>query len=109
MKPEICPNCARSNTERGKKNEWKNVVTPRVCRSCGHEWEPVPPVWAMALLAIGGSIGLVITALRISFAFELMPFRIVVFGVGMLLAFGIGVHGLVHRKHKTLVQGRTKS
>lgn len=108
MKPGICPNCAGADTERGRKHPWKNTVTPRVCRSCGHEWEPAPPVWAMAFFAMGGCVGLVIAALRFSFASEFMPFRITMFGLGMLLVFGVGIAGLVRRRPKTLVQGRTR-
>lgn len=106
MKTTRCPNCAVADVKFGKKSEWKNTMTPRVCLSCGHEWEPPPPVWAMAFFAIGGCVGLVIFAMRFGFAFEFMPVRIVLFGVGMLLAFGMGVSGLIRRRPKVIVQGR---
>lgn len=106
MKTLRCPNCAGVDTKTGRKNEWRNVMTPRVCLSCGHEWEPPPPVWAMALCVVAGFAGLVIAALRFSFAFEFMPVRITLFSVVMVLAFGLGLSGLIRRKPKVIVQGR---
>ena len=105
-KCEMCPNCSATETKRGKKNEWKNVMTPRACAVCGHAWEPAPPVWGMVLCVIGGGVGLIIAVMRFSFAFEFMPVRITMFGLGMLLVFGIGISGLVRREPKTLAQGR---
>lgn len=106
MKPARCPNCAGAETKFGKKNAWKNVVTPRVCLSCGHEWEPAPPIWAMALCVVAGLAGLVVAALRFGVAFKVTPVRNTIFGLQMLLVLGLGVFGLIRRQPKIIVQGR---
>ena len=55
---------------------------------------------------VAGFAGLVIAALRFSFAFEFMPVRITLFSVVMLLVFGIGLSGLLRRRPKVIVRGR---
>ena len=106
MKPHVCPNCGGADTVPGFKHPWKNEVTPRVCRACGHEWEPPAPLWFLVPVAVLGLFGLALGVVRFALAFDRQPFRVSLFLLGMGLVTGACLYRLVVRKPKTLRQGR---
>lgn len=106
MKKQSCPNCHSAETVPGKKHPWKNEVTPRVCRACGHEWEPPSPVWFLLPVALLGLFGLGLGVVRFALAFQTQPFLVSLFLVGMGLVTGACVYRLINRKPRMLRQGR---
>src|SRR5579859_1166790 len=62
-----CPSCQSFNTRRAKNSELPEatrfpVIASRLCRDCGHVWEPEASVWHLAL---GVFIGAVFTVLGV--------------------------------------------
>jgi hypothetical protein len=62
-----CPSCQSLNTRRAKNSELPEatrfpVIASRLCRDCGHVWEPEASVWHLAL---GVFIGAVFTVLGV--------------------------------------------
>ncbi len=62
-----CPLCQSFNTRRAKNSELPEatrfqVIASRLCRDCGHVWEPEASVWHLAL---GVFIGAVFTILGV--------------------------------------------
>src|SRR5579864_6284651 len=62
-----CPSCRSLNTRRARNTELPEetrfqVIASRLCRDCGHVWEPETSVWHLAL---GVFIGAVFTVLGV--------------------------------------------
>lgn len=67
-----CPSCQSLNTRRAKNSELQEetrfqIIASRVCRDCGHVWEPEASVWHLAL---GVFIGTVSTVLGVVIILE---------------------------------------
>jgi hypothetical protein len=106
MKQHACPNCGGADTVPGRKHPWKNEVTPRVCRTCGHEWEPPAPLWFLVPVAALGLLGLALGVVRFALAYNTMPFRVSLFLLGMGLVTGACIYRMIDRRGRTIRTGR---
>ena len=67
-----CPSCQSLNIRRAKNRELQEetrfqIIASRICRDCGHVWEPEASVW---YLTLGVLIGAVFTVLGVVIILE---------------------------------------